>query len=820
MYYVPVDELVGGAVLGSTSLFLPGYSAAQRVLVPAVGATVHVYERGTTTHADCFENSTGSGAPVAQPLQTNADGQVVDTAQNPVFVGQPQELDIVVSGGGLVTPRTIAAGSANDPTSAPTKAAIIASGVAAADLGGEPAGTAAAVLAAARAAANGVASLDGTSKIPAAQIPTLGSTGGVSTAQIGDGASSSFVVNHGLGVQYVKATLINNTTLAQEDCDVVYTDANHITLSAEAWVSSPPALNAYTVNITGNPSVYIGPLSRGAANGVGSLDATGHQPLAELNAGVVTDARGVADQDILVRSGGTWARLAVGSAGQQVVVRSDGTLKYTDAPSVSVKAWGAAGDGSNATTAITAAINALPAGGATLNFGRGNFVVTPSVLPALPSGTRVTGEGMGNTTITMAPNTATGNAVYYLFIPSDAATDLSFEGITFDGNKRNGNHGASEDIAALWLSTANAIARLKVNRCRFYNFRGDGAYLNATNGAPDDVEFTHCVFDDCGASVVGDTDTNARMGLAIIRVSNLRVAMCRFKTIGSFAIDLEANGAGDTFTDFVLEGNVGSGLGAGMVNCSPTTGANATGGIIAGNVTLDACPSPFIVKGTGVALNGNIAPFATTRALLITGSTSVSVSGGVYGIAASAVQHNDQTAPIFLTVSTRCSVSGPVCIDGTGACQGAVYEDSASNFNVKRGVATNLTNPYYVQTGGGANSTDDYSPTFGPRITFGTTSASLVSANVLNYYAAVNPQHIFFSGSPAASTELMRINSSGHLVMNGTRSMRTGSGATGARPALGSNTGPGLSFFDTTLNKPIWVNTANTGWVDATGAAV
>lgn len=31
---------------------------------------------------------------------------------------------------------------------------------------------------------------------------------------------------------------------------------------------------------------------------------------------------------------------------------------------------------------------------------------------------------------------------------------------------------------------------------------------------------------------------------------------------------------------------------------------------------------------------------------------------------------------------------------------------------------------------------------------------------------------------------------------------------------------PGTRFFDTTLNKPIWRNGANTGWVDATGATV
>jgi len=44
------------------------------------------------------------------------------------------------------------------------------------------------------------------------------------------------------------------------------------------------------------------------------------------------------------------------------------------------------------------------------------------------------------------------------------------------------------------------------------------------------------------------------------------------------------------------------------------------------------------------------------------------------------------------------------------------------------------------------------------------------------------------------------------------------SGATGGRPTTGLATG--LMYFDTTLNKPIWRNSANSGWVDATGTSV
>lgn len=42
------------------------------------------------------------------------------------------------------------------------------------------------------------------------------------------------------------------------------------------------------------------------------------------------------------------------------------------------------------------------------------------------------------------------------------------------------------------------------------------------------------------------------------------------------------------------------------------------------------------------------------------------------------------------------------------------------------------------------------------------------------------------------------------------------SGPTASRPS--TNLYPGKFYFDTTLGKPVWVNTTSTGWVDATGA--
>lgn len=48
--------------------------------------------------------------------------------------------------------------------------------------------------------------------------------------------------------------------------------------------------------------------------------------------------------------------------------------------------------------------------------------------------------------------------------------------------------------------------------------------------------------------------------------------------------------------------------------------------------------------------------------------------------------------------------------------------------------------------------------------------------------------------------------------------VRALSGTTANRPF--STAFPGMEYFDTTLNKPIWRNAANNGWVDSTGTAV
>lgn len=62
-------------------------------------------------------------------------------------------------------------------------------------------------------------------------------------------------------------------------------------------------------------------------------------------------------QAILVKSGATWAALAVGTKGKLLQVRSDGTVAWVEPTKVRVDAWGAKGNGGDDTLAIQEAVN-------------------------------------------------------------------------------------------------------------------------------------------------------------------------------------------------------------------------------------------------------------------------------------------------------------------------------------------------------------------------------------------------------------------------------------------------------------------------------
>ena len=65
------------------------------------------------------------------------------------------------------------------------------------------------------------------------------------------------------------------------------------------------------------------------------------------------------NQSILVGTGSAWGLVSVGSDGQQMIVRSDGTVGYVSTV-IYASGWGVKGDNADYTTQLQAAIDAAP----------------------------------------------------------------------------------------------------------------------------------------------------------------------------------------------------------------------------------------------------------------------------------------------------------------------------------------------------------------------------------------------------------------------------------------------------------------------------
>lgn len=125
--------------------------------------------------------------------------------------------------------------------------------------------------------------------------------------------------------------------------------------------------------------------------------------LADVDVGVPTEG------DLLVHDGGSWAKLDRGGTGEQLIVRSDGTVKWTTVSHIPVEAWGAVGNGvADDTTPLQSAIDAAFTNGSAVWIGEGTFKFSALSL-AGKDHIRCIGAGWENTK--MVVSSTTGNAI-------------------------------------------------------------------------------------------------------------------------------------------------------------------------------------------------------------------------------------------------------------------------------------------------------------------------------------------------------------------------------------------------------------------------
>lgn len=332
---------------------------------------------------------------------------------------------------------------------------------------------------------------------------------------------------------------------------------------------------------------------------------------ANLPASVVTDTRGVATQDILVFSGSTFVRLKAGSAGQDLVIRSDGTVTWVARAVIPVAAWGYKADsgGTDNTAPINNALAALPATGGTIEF------------PASASFAQCTG------TITVgARQSVLFKGAGGLTAGASAASFLTYTGTTRFVDAR-GSLGFKMEDLSLW-PTNNA-------------FNGVLVDVSSTTTATSYYRIKDCLLLIPGAAaggvaIAGDTSQNGT-----IRGCHISGGQYGFQGIATSghqcnAVRLLEN----TFRSQTVACIAGLGSGCKVdgntfeIGTTPTgiqdTFSNMKGGAIIGNWLGDATGSnqTIIQAGSGQSITGNtIGGTATSIGVDATGKSNNTVTG-------------------------------------------------------------------------------------------------------------------------------------------------------------------------------------------------
>lgn len=134
------------------------------------------------------------------------------------------------------------------------------------------------------------------------------------------------------------------------------------------------------------------------------------------------------------------------------------------AQTVSVKDFGAVGDGAtDDTSAIQAALNS---GAGAVYFPEGTYPVSSAL--TLPSNITLTGDGVGNTKLTVV-GTGTNNIFYAV-----NRQNIKISDIWFYGNSQSNASGNGLAVYFYQNSSATQIGgNFRIENCRFENFKGD-----------------------------------------------------------------------------------------------------------------------------------------------------------------------------------------------------------------------------------------------------------------------------------------------------------------------------------------------------------
>lgn len=358
---------------------------------------------------------------------------------------------------------------------------------------------------------------------------------------------------------------------------------------------------------------FIG-VAGGIAGTDGTLGGPGGTPLSPT---VVSDTRGVAAGDLLLFNGTSFVRLPKGAAGQQIVVRSDGTVGYTDPATIASKAWGAKNDGATDDTAAhQAAVNQAIAnggGGWTVDVGPGTSVITN-----LTGLNNVTLRGAGRYRTTLKVKAGTSGTI---LTGVNDATNVTIEELGIDGSAATACHGLSFP----W--NASGPTDITVQRCYLRNLAGNGS----TGGIA------------------------VNIGYWAQRVSVLENLITNCGNSAVFA----PSSAGVAFTDIVIRGNVISNI----FTTAPGTEQGA--------IQIGSCWSRVTITGNHISTVGtgsanaaaivcvaNSSGSSTSQELVISNNVLYSIGASAIAVHATTATTTVDATVVAGNTAKNCTLTG------------------------------------------------------------------------------------------------------------------------------------------------------------------
>jgi parallel beta-helix repeat protein len=353
---------------------------------------------------------------------------------------------------------------------------------------------------------------------------------------------------------------------------------------------------------------------------------------------------------------------------------------------VSVRAFGAKGDGStNDTAAFIAAATSAAALKQMLFIPGGTYVVgnwTP------PASLYVYGAGAANTILRRPASASTNDAVVNL-----TAGSVTLENLTVDGNKAN-NALASQCIAI--TSQGNYTMRgLTVRNAKSVGGFGVGISVSSTN---DETSLTQTIIEDC---VLTGNDSS---GISVDECWNIRIEGCRASSntasgisVANFDTPIEPSSQRSmVIANNFCAGNTDTGIqvaGTTVANIVPPIGQQQPYNIIVqGNDCRDNGGYGIVCQGTGINCTGN-QTFGN-------GSNDPVAAGILFNCYHSICANNICISNIFFGIDAGGSYESAIC-DNTCAFNGnATATPTGIGINVGGSVSVSCDDNTLVNNGG------------------------------------------------------------------------------------------------------------------------